>query len=264
MHICPYIPQNPCSKSKTSSYNHISSSLLGQTTHELVVSLNLVSLEVPTPDHFDRLFSALRRSSSAAALRTITLFPDVQDSGYEKTHAVNPNSISLLFPFQNLEDLLIGTATSFKHIDNALIKDMANAWPRLKYLRLYHFPDSELTKVTVFGLLPLANCAYLESLEITLDSAIPDTGKADGTFHDGSLSCLAVGKSAIKDPEAVAAFLSNVLPNLMDIEAWGNENGYAPEEGTDAELWQQVWKNYLMLVKVRRQENLAPRAHGMD
>ena len=180
-------------------------------------------------------------------------------------------SILTPFPcyFQNLEDLLIATPTSFKHIDNVPTRDMANnAWPRLKSLQLYYFHDCGPTKVIIFGVLSLSNCAYLESLEINLDSTIPDTDicrQPGGTFYNGSLSPLAVGKSTIKDPEAVAAFLSNVFPNLTDIEASGSEAGYPPEEGTDAEPWEQVLNNYLMLVKVGRQErDLAPRAHEMD
>ena len=44
------------------------------------LSLQEFNPEGPTPDHFERLFFALPRSSSVAVLRTITLFPDVTGS----------------------------------------------------------------------------------------------------------------------------------------------------------------------------------------
>jgi hypothetical protein len=147
---------------------------------------------------------------------------------------------------------------------------MADAWPRLRSLDICYFREYDVhTKVTVFGLLPLSNCAYLKSLTINLDSTIPDIQtfrKADGTFYNGSLSYLAVGYSPIEDPEAVAAFLSNVFPNLTNIDAWDLDGGFDRdlEEGSAGQLWERVQNSYLMLVNVRRQERgFAPRAQGM-
>ena len=198
------------------------------------------------------------------------LCTDDNDPGHGPTYPVNPDSISFLFPFHDLEVLFIGTPTSFKHIDNTLIKDIANAWPRLRILQLHYIHEYEHTKVTISGLLPLSNCAYLESLEITLDLTIPDTSmlrKADGSFYNGSLSRLVVGNSPIKGPEAVTSFLSNIFPNLTDIEVWCSEHGDSGRDlewGTETELWERVQDSYLTLVNVRRQERgLMPQAQGM-
>jgi hypothetical protein len=240
----------------------------GPLQHLSLQTFKSVVLKSPTPDHFDRLFSALHRSSSAA-LREISLYADFSDPRQSMPHPINPDSISLLFPFHNLEVLSIETPTSFKYIDDSLISDIADAWPRLRALRFCDLQEhDEHTKVTVFGLLPLSNCAYLKSLTISLDSTIPDTQtfrKADGTFYNGSLSHLAVGNSPIEDPEAVAAFLSNVFPNLTSIDAWVNVDfGPHLEEESAGQLWKRVWNSYLMLVNIRRQERgFTPRAQGM-
>src|ERR1700683_764726 len=127
--------------------------------------------EGPTPHHFLQLFSTLHRSRSLRSMQEITLWPIGNGELTDVMHVVNPDAIRLLFAFPNLEVLQIKMATSFEDIDDALIKDITSTWPQLRSLKFQYLytPDDIGIKVTIFGLLPLANCAFLASLSITLD-----------------------------------------------------------------------------------------------
>jgi len=71
----------------------------------------------------------------------IMLHPIVGGGTVDETHVVNPDAIRLLFAFPNLEVLQIRKATSFKDVDDALIKDIASEWPRLRSLELRYFTN---------------------------------------------------------------------------------------------------------------------------
>jgi hypothetical protein len=118
-----------------------------------------------------------------------------------------------------------------------LINAMALAWPWLKSLTFQsHFP-SETTKVTIYSLHPLANCAILESLTIFLDAAIPNQNiglQPDCNFSTSPLSCLSVNHAPIRDPISVASFLFNFFPNLTDIHSQKNN------EHDQLKMWEQV------------------------
>ncbi|KIM73521.1 hypothetical protein PILCRDRAFT_15175 [Piloderma croceum F 1598] len=196
---------------------------------------------VPSQQELTRFLDTILNCCLPSSLRQLVLRPD--DIADEKPSCVlDPLAIRRFFAFANLEVLCISIAVSFDEIDDTLIRDMA--W----------------SKVTVYGLLPLANCPLLTSLTIYVNATIPPSNvilRPDGGFYNGALLYLAVGYSPIGDSVAVASFLSNIFPNLKDIEAWDSIHGFDPyplEEGSAPMLWEQMLSFYQPFVGIRRQE----------
>jgi len=226
-------------------------------------SLEMVTFlvdEAPMNKHFHQLFTTMRKRCSLRSLTDITLSPqeDVPHDDVLPDHVLDPNTLHILFAFANLEVLSITTLISFANVDNALIKDMASAWPSLKTLEIQYFgASSHTTNVTLRGLLPLASCSSLKQLSITLDATIhnefPHLRPGRGVSN-ASLLYLAVGQSPITDPYAVASFLSDVFPKLAIIST-GPED-YTPEFGVVDEYWGQAKDLFDKFVDIRMQERL--------
>jgi len=114
----------------------------------------------------------------------------------------------------------------------------------------------QTTKATIYGLRPLADCAFLESLSINLDAAILDQNiglQPNTKFSNSPLSFLSVGHAPIGDPIPVASFLSNYFPNLAEIDAWIYD-GYGDDNVMEREMWEQVWTFYGPFLTIRKQE----------
>jgi hypothetical protein len=226
-------------------------------------SLEMVTFwvdEAPMNKHFHQLFTTMRKCCSLRSLTDITLSPqeDVPDDDVLPDHVLDPNTLHILFAFANLEVLSITTLISFANVDNALIKDMASAWPSLKTLDIQYFgTSSHTTNVTLHGLLPLASCSSLKQLSINLDATIhnefPHLRPGRGVSNT-SLLYLAVGQSPITDPYAVASFLSDVFAKLAIISTGLEE--CAPEFGVVDEYWDQAKDLFDKFVDIRMQERL--------
>ncbi|KAH9929297.1 hypothetical protein B0H21DRAFT_712041 [Amylocystis lapponica] len=83
------------------------------------------------------------------------------------------------------------------------------------------------TSVTLEGLVHLArHCPQLSRLVLALDaSVIPDSDRqSEGGLANDSITKLMVRDSSLEDPIAVAAFLSNLFPNLRRIIAAPSNN----------------------------------------
>jgi hypothetical protein len=230
--------------------------------------LQTVEMEVervPSQIEVTRLLDTILDCCLPDSLRRLVFRPDdigKADADEILPCVLDPPAIRRFFAFPNMEVLRISAAISFDDIDDDLIKDMVSKWPRLKELELLYYRGFGVdvhSKVTLYGLLPLADSPHFTSLTIHLNATIPPAKiilRPDGSFHNGALSHLAVGYSPIGDSVAVASFLSNVFPNLMDIEAWDNIHGYVNplEEGSAPMLWQQVVSFYQPFVNIRKQE----------
>jgi len=130
------------------------------------------------------------------------------------------------------------------------VSSMALAWPWLKSLALQCQFSGETTKVTIYGLHALANCAFLRSLTINLDAAVPNPNiglQPDGNFSTSPLSCLSVNYALINDPIPVALFLSNFFPNLTEIHSWKYQ------EHDQQKMWEQVRPFYDLFLTIRKQ-----------
>jgi len=128
-------------------------------------------------------------------------------------------------------------------LGNEMLRDMAMAWPHLQ--SLYLAPDQSDGRVTLAGLIPLLSLPALEDLGIVIDASVinylldmPPVGVCNTKITSWNL-----GTSIIQDPYLVAAFLSDVLPNVNIIHRrpWGSNGG---------SLWNQVERSIKTYVKV--------------
>jgi len=226
--------------------------------------------EPPTNSHFHQLFTTMRKCCSLGSLTGIILSHQVKLAGSIVNNdnllskfVLDPNTLHMLFAFANLEVLRIKTFTSFAKVDNALIKDVASAWPGLKSLEIRHSPTSRhTTSVTIHGLLPLASCSSLEQLSINIDPTIQD---ASLQLRQGLTSlCLVdlqLGQPPISDPYAIASFLADVFPlaniNMKSSAGDDEEDDEDEEEHVDELVekhWAQVKVLFHQFVKFRIQE----------
>lgn len=104
---------------------------------------------------------------------------------------------------------------------------MAVAWPKIKELSLVGDSTPLDSGITLAGLLPLAeHCFKLESLTLTIDARSMPREAAPPRVR-GHVTTMHVLNSPLQDPSGVAAFLSNIFPNLWCLVSSADEQGYA-------------------------------------
>ncbi|EMD37527.1 hypothetical protein CERSUDRAFT_94535 [Gelatoporia subvermispora B] len=134
-----------------------------------------------------------------------------------------------LLAFQHLEHLSLHFEVPIKVGDEKL-EEYAKAWPRLQSLKLRLSPfrghgfllPSPEGEMTLRCLISFARyCRYLQSLHIKLDARVFTTipSERPGAGHScNNLRKLDLDYSNIDDPVAVAAFLSDIFPELRKVE----------------------------------------------
>ncbi|KAK7044493.1 hypothetical protein R3P38DRAFT_166034 [Favolaschia claudopus] len=145
------------------------------------------------------------------------------------TYLMNGAQILPLTSFTNFTEVYLTPPLGFD-LDDAIIADLAQAWPHLSHLSLFsscyvNYPS----RVTLNGLLPLPRyCPHLRSLTLPLDAASEmrwpqklhsesDGDEPGRRLQQRSLVSLNVMRSPITDSSPVAWFLSSVFPRLKSI-----------------------------------------------
>ncbi|KAJ7657258.1 hypothetical protein DFH06DRAFT_1197805 [Mycena polygramma] len=188
--------------------------LIGSATQffKMCVDTSIVSIYIGfhppgTAAEISRLCSSLaacRRSH--ASMLSFKLTPVHAVTPVERmSYVINPATLRILFCFQYLVQIEIWSFAF--ELDDAMVLEMARAWPELENLKL-RAPPVLNPGITLRGLQFLAqHCPYLYSLDMTLDaSAVPT-----------SLFSLNVAASPIHDPVPVARFISGIFPRLETI-----------------------------------------------
>ncbi|TRM58930.1 hypothetical protein BD626DRAFT_633699 [Schizophyllum amplum] len=166
--------------------------------------------------------------------------------------------LSLLSHFCNLTKVTVfGPAGS--GIDDDTCAQLAPLWPKVRRLRLgldYHLPAP--SSCTLSALPHFAKyCRQLEWLTLPLNATIiPNPVSPVGLLdiRNTSLTRLHIGQAGIKDPTAVALFLSAIFPSLEDVDCIGefeNEEDGAIGERDRVHRWAEVRK---MLGVLRKKE----------
>ncbi|KIM86633.1 hypothetical protein PILCRDRAFT_310265 [Piloderma croceum F 1598] len=203
----------------------------------------------PSASLIHHLFLKLLENCSSASLTRIYGFQDDFTAEWnEGDNYVDIDNFRPLLSFSNLEYVWINACISFELVDDALIRDVAMAWPNLRQLDFGSMSCWGLSsRVTLAGLVPLCNnCPNLQVLGLTLDTSMPIRYPAvdplrRGPYND-QMHTLQVGHSSIDRTHvgAVAAFLSRLYPNLMEIITWDRMgNGDEALEGS-RDLWVEV------------------------
>ncbi|KAH7921197.1 hypothetical protein BV22DRAFT_1198366 [Leucogyrophana mollusca] len=218
------------------------------------VDLALITLNIRGTAAFgntgipDNLFAMLPSQCRRDTLSSIHISDEWQPRMDLLTY--DPEYLRPLSAFKNLTSLVIRTTRSLLLNDDNL-KELALAWPRLENLQLVSSHSWRVQpSITLPGLLPLLeHCPRLASLAILVDttttpakaSQLPGKG-----IRNTLLTEINVDRSRISSPVFVAAFLSDILPNLRRIRAI--------RAITRGRPWREVERMLSAFAMVRNQE----------
>ena len=191
------------------------------------------------------------------------------------TGTFDEDALLPLIMLQHLTCLELALGCHFS-LDNGACHLMARAWPNIEVLKLGPHATQKTSQVTLEALMWFARlCPRLHRLGICIDA---DIARLDPLFlssppglghEQTALTLLLVGRSPIADPEPVASFLSDLFPNLQDVEIeWHSEDMLEDDdewtEETRAEIMAEStfytrWEDTVVVlvprfVQVRKQE----------
>ncbi|KAJ7113149.1 hypothetical protein C8R44DRAFT_930748, partial [Mycena epipterygia] len=209
-------------------------------------SLFLRGLSVPPSKiTVGQFYSALATYCSHASLRKLSV-----EGGY-----LDPNTIQLdiylvggemlkpLFSFSNLIKVSLSHPAGLD-LDDAVVGDMACAWPRIESLLLPPGRSHRITtRVTLEGVYAFAkHCPCLQVLSMAFDATdVPEIKiKAKNRVSQNSLDRLEVGSSLIGAPRPVAEFLSTIFPALKTVDTFHRQLSPNPQVVASHEGWKQV------------------------
>ncbi|RPD62500.1 hypothetical protein L226DRAFT_610953 [Lentinus tigrinus ALCF2SS1-7] len=196
------------------------------------------------------------------------------------------DALTPLLMLQNLTYLALHPGCAFL-LDNADCHRMADMWRNIEVLKLGPELAQKTSQVTLEALVWFAFlCPRLRELSIFLDADAKRLPRLLFTARPGlgreqtALTSLYVGKSPIDGEVAVAGYLSDLFPNLHDLECdWECEDSYAQEDWEElSEEEQEIviaesvihrrWTDaiYTLLPKfvlVRKQEREWARSNGI-
>ena len=205
----------------------------------------------PEAGELSNLFMAMRRNISQSSLRNLHI-DYVLDKAelVEEERSITLDELSPLLTFTNLSDVSIALNYEFR-LDKEDLRIITSSWPHLQTLALSSLRPSQywpLTSINDFTYF-LGHCPSLESLTIAFDAseACLGTGKPGGGVCYEKIHTLGVLHSPIGDPGKVAAFLSDIFPNLQEIRIFCCEELELPG---DYEELEQKWEEVERLVKV--------------
>lgn len=178
---------------------------------------------------------ALRLKNSAQSIRID------EDENYQLDHAVGYIGLSPLKPFTHLTTVHIGVCLNFNLSDDEFQSVIAS-WPLLQSLHLgshYNQPPT----MTIWSLRHLVcHCRHLTAVELTVDATTPIELPSSSLYANTVITMLDLMHSPITDHLPVAAFLSDIFPNVKQIIVRGNSQ----------ECWNQVGPAISVFSEVRK------------
>ncbi|TFK93069.1 hypothetical protein K466DRAFT_160461 [Polyporus arcularius HHB13444] len=203
----------------------------------------LMTIQVPVPSLREPLqqvkdcIAVIGRRRGRKKITRVYMNITPHYSNSPDTDSVDDDAILPLLKLKNLTELCLSLGYNFS-LDDVICHAMAAAWRNIVVLKLGPYPEQKTSAVTLGALVSFAHlCPSLRRLNICLDADVkhlpwqllalrPGCGK-----EQTALEVLEVGRSPIKDAVAVAGVLSDLFPNLCDVEsAWDCDDGYSQEE----------------------------------
>ncbi|KAJ7461136.1 hypothetical protein FB451DRAFT_1269062 [Mycena latifolia] len=180
----------------------------------------------PTKSTTQEFYSALTTHCSHLSLQTVTVhkgwYSEPVHASQLEEYRVGGDIFKPLFCFHNLVHVWLEHAIGVD-LDNAVLKEMARAWPRIESLSLPPDNDYRVSpRVTLEGIYAFAkHCPHLEELAMAFDATVVPKMKVNGRKRfrasQASLYELDVASSPIGILRPVAKFLSAIFPNLETI-----------------------------------------------
>ncbi|KAJ7738118.1 hypothetical protein B0H16DRAFT_1465880 [Mycena metata] len=212
--------------------NECSPALLQVMLDRPLVEFKFSSSTAATSTVVEAFISALGHHCAHASLKRLSLRMYVNSFlgsppipvGELHSYVVGEEILKPLYSFANLVDLYVFYPVGFA-IDDAVICNMARAWPRMDSLSLPpHQPRGfPAVRVTLNGVYQLAvYCPRLKVLRLTFDATtVP---KIETTsLHQENLRYLDVANSTIAAARPVATFLHALFPRLVNVQTLYDE-----------------------------------------
>lgn len=187
---------------------------------------------------------------------------------FSDEHVISDDMFRPLLAFTNMAELTIYTPHAFR-LSNRILGDIAASWIQLRWLKLGTLCGwAGQSQITLAGLIPLLALPKLEGLNIVINASsvdytldMPPTG-----LSNTKITQLSLADSVIQSAHSVAAFLSDVLPNVRQIHSWNDAVARnASVSPADAKKYRVRWLEVAMLIetiaKVRKQERSGAREH---
>ncbi|KII86235.1 hypothetical protein PLICRDRAFT_164641 [Plicaturopsis crispa FD-325 SS-3] len=175
--------------------------------------------------HWLAFFEKLKSNCSHDVLDSISV-GEAYTIAEDYTHGdiLTIDILDPLLSFRHLVTLECDMPGGFDLCDDD-VRDMADAWPALQSLDLSSRVGWRTrSRVTIRGIAHLVRaCPRLLELGIVIDaSVVDDCSKKDSGVHcqNEQIHALSLGNSEIADPVAVAALLSDILPNVRTVVSW--------------------------------------------
>ncbi|KAG2356082.1 hypothetical protein BDR07DRAFT_476381 [Suillus spraguei] len=152
----------------------------------------------------------------------------------DRDASIGAATLQPLFAFRNLRKLDFNSAgCSIVLMDDAVLLEMAKAWPHLEELYISRYSCSSHTVTPHAFVLLLRHCPHLVSVAVTINRStidvhtrppdIPHQG-----FSHNALFIFFSGGSQIRNPTSIAAFISTIAPNVRSIK--GSNRADVPDE----------------------------------
>ncbi|KAJ6507435.1 hypothetical protein C8R47DRAFT_94068 [Mycena vitilis] len=190
-------------------------------------ALEKVDLEIESPTSTE-IWQTVTTSLARKSFKTLRVLSLKESFSYE--HEI-PDKLELMLSTESIQPLLtcanLAEVTLLAghgiNVDDAFLKQMARAWPRLEKLDLAPGCQSAryVPQITLCGLIPLAeHCPRLASLALVLDTTLADpysSQKPGGGISNSALRELEVVESPLSLPIPVGLFLSAIFPHLESV-----------------------------------------------
>jgi hypothetical protein len=222
-----------------------------------VASLYLSSSDFPTEITMRSLCLILSTHIAHSALFEVRLELG-HDHDSDVRDVFDGHTISPLLCFSRIQKLDLESPGGFK-LDDAMVWDMARAFPELRQLSLRSSTRVHCTpSMTLHGLRAFAtHCPELRSISIAFDATVipPAANCATPDVFQTELTYLFLVASPISSPPHVARFLSGIFPNLVALSHFRGPM-QAAMTIQDCKNWDQVVELLSMFSDVRREERL--------
>lgn len=220
--------------------------------------LTSVHIKIRTPStssQWQNLICAIQRHCHHSSVTSITMESDsIQEHDPEECllRFCGLNHLRPLYSFSNLNTLHLRPDCVID-LDDTDVQELAYAWPHMHALTLFGLLVTDSPRVTLPGLVPLAqNCPQLTELSISFDGrSAPHPKREPQGCYSTALTYLHIQESPIAKPLWVAAFLTDIFPELSIVDCGVEEGDECTE---DDQSWMKVQNLIHIFTSVRSQE----------